>query len=216
VRNDIGSWLFGDYLLVSPVVRQGQTRKTVYLPAGQWTDWFSGKVCQGGRNIQLAIDSKGWGDIPLFVRAGAIIPMQPAMDYVGEKPLTELGVEVFPSDQRSTFDYYDDDGSTYAYEHGAYFSQTLAVQKHNDAVQFDIGAASGTFKPALHFYLLKIHGATANKVAAGGELEAFNSLEALQHSAGEGWAHGKDRFGAVTYVRVKAATARNIALTWGR
>ncbi|MDE3210122.1 MAG: glycoside hydrolase family 31 protein [Pseudomonadota bacterium] len=215
VANDVDSWLFGDYLLVSPVVQQGQTRKDIYLPAGRWTDWFSGRVYQGGQRIQLAIDSKGWGDIPLFVRAGAIIPTQPAMDYVGEKPLTEVGVEVFPSEQRSRFDYYDDDGSTYAYEHGAYFSQTLAVQRHADTVRFDIGAASGTFRPALRYYLLKIHGATAGKVAAGGELKAFDSLQALQGSAGEGWARGKDRFGPVTYVRVDAATARHIALTWG-
>jgi len=216
VANDISSWLFGNYLLVSPVVQPGQTRKDISLPAGQWTDWFSGKVYHGGQSIQLAIDSKGWGDIPLFVRAGAIIPMQPPMDYVGEKPLTELSVEVFPATQRSTFDYYDDDGSTYAYEHGAYYSQTLAAQRQPDSVQFDIGAASGTFKPALRFYLLKIHDATATKVSAHGELKAFSSLDALQHSDSEGWAHGQDRFGAVTYVRVNAATAQRIALTWGR
>ena len=216
VANDISSWLFGDYLLVSPVVHQGQTSKTIYLPAGQWTDWFSGKVYQGGQRIKMAVDSKSWGDIPLFVRAGAIIPMQPAMDYVGEKPLIELSVEVFPSEQRSTFDYYDDDGSTYAYEHGAYFSQKLAVQKHSDAVQFNIGDASGTYKPALHFYLLKIHGVTASEVTAGAALKAFGSLEALQHSGGEGWAHGEDRFGAVTYVRVSAPAARHITLSWGR
>ncbi len=216
VANDIDSWLFGDYLLVSPVVQQGQTSKAIYLPAGQWTDWFSGKVYQGGQSIQMAIDSKGWGDIPLFVRAGAIIPMQPAMDYVGEKPLTEVTIEVFPADQRSSFDYYDDDGSTYAYEHGAYFSQTLAVKKDTDVVRFDIGAASGTFKPALRFYLLKIHGATASKVAADGAMKSFDSLEALQHGTSEGWAQGNDRFGAVTYVRVNAAMARHIALTWGR
>ncbi len=215
VRNDTDSWLFGDYLLVSPVVRQGQTAKDIYLPAGQWTDWFSGMVYQGGQSVRLAIDSHHWGDIPLFIRDGAIIPIQPPEDYVGQKPLVQLDVEVFPAARRSTFDYYDDDGSTYGYEHDACFMQTLAVQRQAHSVQFDIGKAGGTFRPALRFYLLKIHGTAATKVTADGALKFFDDLAALEHG-GEGWAKGNDRFGAFTYVRVSAATARHIALTWGR
>ncbi|WP_449429163.1 TIM-barrel domain-containing protein [Rhodanobacter umsongensis] len=214
VRNDIGAWMFGDYLLVSPVVEPGQASKDVYLPAGRWTDWFSGKTYQGGRTVHLAIDSRTWSDIPLFIRDGAIIPIQPAEDYVGQHPLTQLDVEVFPAAQRSTFDYYDDDGDTYDYEHGQDYRQTLAVQRNGDTVQFDIGAAAGSFKPALQFYLLKIHGGTAT--AASGRLKSFGSLDALQHSAGEGWASGHDRYGDVTYVRVAAAQATGITLDMKR
>ncbi len=211
VRNDVDSWLFGDWLLVSPVVVQGQATKDVYLPAGRWIDWFSGKTYEGGRSVHLAIDSKGWGDIPLFIRDGAIIPTQPPMDYVGERPVTELGVDVFPAAQRSTFDYYDDDGATYGYEHGAYFLQSLSAQRRGDAVQLDLGAASGSFKPALRFYLLKIHGYAATGV--GGKLPAFDSLDALQRSGGEGWARGHDRYGEVTWVRAAAARAAQITFT---
>ena len=214
VRNDVDAWLFGDWLLVSPVVAQGQTAKDIYLPAGRWADWFSGKVYDGGQTIHLAIDSRRWGDIPLFIRAGAIIPTQPVMDYVGEHPVTQLDVDVFPADQRTQFDYYDDDGSTYDYEHGAYFSQSLAVQRRGDTVQFDIGAARGSFKPALTFYLLKIHGGAAGKVS--GELKSFDSLDALQRSGGEGWAGGHDRYGDVTWVRVAAARAAKITLDMHR
>ncbi len=218
VANDVDSWLFGKYLLASPVVRQGQTRKDIYLPAGQWTDWFSGKVYAGGQSIQLAIDNKNWSDIPLFVRAGAIIPMQPPMDYVGEKPLTELAVEAFPADQRSSFEYYDDDGSTYAYEHGAYFRQTLTTQAHADSVQFELGPASGTYKPALRFYLLKIHGHASSSVSVNGKpLASSDGPDRLQQGNGVGWANGHDRFGAVTFVRIKAtAAAQTILLKWTR
>ncbi len=211
VRNDVDSWLFGDWLLVSPVVVQGQTAKDVYLPAGRWIDWSSGKAWEGGRTVRLAIDGKGWGDIPLFIRDGAIIPMQPPMDYVGERPLTQLDVDVFPAAQRSTFDYYDDDGTTYGYEHGAYFLQPLSAQRHGDTVQLELGAATGSFKPALRFYLLKIHGSAAT--GASGKLPAFDSLDALQRSGGEGWARGHDRYGDVTWVRVAAARAAQITLT---
>ncbi|MEO8778381.1 MAG: TIM-barrel domain-containing protein, partial [Rhodanobacter sp.] len=208
VRNDVDSWLFGDYLLASPVVKQGQTEKDIYLPTGPWTDWISGKTYPGGETIHLAIDNKGWGDIPMFIRDGAIIPMQLPMDYVGEKPLTELNVEVFPATRRSAFEYYDDDGSTYAYEHGAFFRQTLATQKHANSVQFDIGPASGTFKPALRFYLLKIHGRAASAASVNGlSLASSSSLEQLRQSGAAGWASGHDRFGTVTYVWLRAGTA---------
>ena len=213
VRNDVDSWMFGDYLLVSPVVQQGQTEKTVYLPAGQWTDWFSGKVYQGGQTVRLAIDNKGWSDIPLFIRAGAVIPTQPVMDYVGERPVTEVTVEVFPAFQRSSFDVYDDDGTTYAYEHGVDFRQSLAVQRQGNTVTFETGATHGTFKPALRFYLVKIHGHAASAVSVNGKPLPARSAASLQGPGdSEGWANDHDRFGAVTYVRLAAGRAQTVKL----
>ncbi|MEO8778335.1 MAG: TIM-barrel domain-containing protein [Rhodanobacter sp.] len=214
VRNDIDSWMFGDYLLVSPVVQQRQIEKSIYLPAGEWTNWFSGKAYQGGQTIRLAIDNHSWGDIPLFIRAGAIIPTQPAMDYVGEKPLTEVSVDVFPASQRSHFDYYDDNGTTYAYEHGAWFSQTMTVQRQHNTVAFETGAARGTFKSPLRFYLLKIHGGAISKVSINGKsLPARRSVDRLQQTDSEGWSNGHDRFGAVTWVRIAAGQVQTIRLS---
>ncbi len=214
VRNDIDSWLFGDYLLVSPVVQQGQTEKAIYLPAGRWTDWFNGKVYRGNQVVRLAIDNKGWGDIPLFVRDGAIIPTQPLVDHVGEQPVTELTVEVFPASRRSSFDVYDDDGTTYAYEHGADFRQSLAVQRQGNTVTFETGAVSGTFKPALRFYVLRIHGGVAGDVVVDGKpLPSREDSESLQASNAEAWASGHDRFGAVTWVRLAAGLKSTVTLS---
>ncbi|KZC43725.1 MULTISPECIES: glycoside hydrolase family 31 protein [Rhodanobacter] len=211
LRNDVDSWLFGDWLLASPVVKQGQRAKDIYLPTGRWIDWFSGKRYDGGRRIRLAIDSEHWSDIPLFVREGAIIPTRAdPVDYVGERPLTQLDVDVFPAAQHSTFDYYDDDGVSYDYGHDAYFLQPLSVQRRGDTVQLELGAASGSFKPALRFYLLKVHGGAATGVS--GKLKAFASLDALQQADGEGWASGHDRYGEVTWVRVAAARATALTL----
>ncbi len=112
------------------------------------------------------------------------------------------------------FDYYDDDGTTYDYEHGAYFSQSLSVQRQGDTVQVETGAVSGSFRPALRFYLLKIHAATAGAVNASGKaMPSFASLDALQRSQGEGWASGRDRFGAVTWVRIAAAARQTVVLS---
>lgn len=217
VRNDVASWMFGENLLVSPVVEQGQTSKTIYLPAGRWTDWFTGKTYPGGQDVTLATHAKTWDDIPLFVRQGAIIPTQPVMDYVGEHPVTQVDVEMFPATQRSSFNYYDDDGLTYDYEHGAYYRQPLSVQRTAGGARVETGAVAGSFTPALKFYLFKVHGGTASTVSDNGKaLPHFDNLQALEKADGQGWATGSDRFGKVTYVKVPAAQARTLALAWGQ
>jgi len=198
-------------------VIEGQTSKDIYLPAGTWTDWFSGQVYRGGQRVRVGIDSARWHDIPLFIRQGAIIPMQPVMDYVGQHPVTQLDVDMFPDDRRTTFDYYDDDGSTYAYEHGASFRQSLALQRQGSKVHVEIGSAIGSYTPELAFYLLKIHGGSASAVTReSAALPSFDSLDALVKAGGEGWSRGQDRYGAVSYVRVKAAVAQNIVLSLAR
>lgn len=213
VSNDVASWMFGDYLLVSPVVQQGQTEKDIYLPAGRWTEWTSGKVYQGGQTIRLATDSKGWGDIPLFIRAGAIIPTQPVMDYVGQRPVTTLTVDVFPADHATHFDYYDDDGATYAYAHGAYFLQRLATQRGGATVSFSIAAATGTYRPALRDYLVQLHGIAAHAVdASGAALRHYATADLLRAANGEGWTTANDRSGRVTLVKLDAGVARAVTL----
>ncbi|HET6552422.1 MAG TPA: TIM-barrel domain-containing protein [Dyella sp.] len=212
-RDRVDAWMFGDYLLVSPVVEQGQTSKRLKLPKGHWIGWFDGKSYEGGREVTLAVDAKSWGDIPLFVREGAIIPQQPVMDYVGQQPVTALDVQVFPADSESRFDVYDDDGETYAYETGASFVQPLVVKRKGSQVSVRTEVAKGGFRPALHDYVLAVHGAVANSVRSSGQpLPAFDTVDALRHAATEGWARGKDRFGEVTYVKIEAGKVRDIEL----
>ncbi|MGN6728594.1 MAG: TIM-barrel domain-containing protein [Rhodanobacteraceae bacterium] len=213
VRNDVDAWLFGEWLLVSPVVEQGQTIKQIYLPAGTWTDWFTGKVYAGGQTIAYPVDAKRWDDIPLFIRDGAIIPTQQVMDYVGEHPVTTVTIEVFPSAQVTYFDYYDDDGTTYDYAKGAYDLQSLSVRKQGNAVDFQLGAPAGTYKPALRHYLLAIHGGASKGVRVNGKpLAASPSLDVLKQTGAPGWAGGHDRYGAVTWVKLDAGHAADVRI----
>jgi alpha-glucosidase len=202
-RNRIDAWMFGDYLLVSPIVEQGQTVKHLQLPHGRWINWFDGKAYEGDREITFSVDAKQWSDIPVFVREGAIIAQQPVMDYVAQTPVTSLDVQVFPSDAQTSFDLYDDDGDTYGYEKGAYFLQRLSVQRDRHGVAFAIGAAAGNYKTALHDYVLAFHGDLATTVTEHGKpLPDVGTLDALRASSAEGWARGHDRFGEVTYVKL--------------
>ena len=213
VRNDVDAWMFGDHLLVSPVVEQGQTVKHIYLPAGRWIDWFKGTVYQGNRSIDYPVDSKHWDDIPLFIRDGAIIATQPVMDYVDQHPVTTLTVDVFPAATPTHFDYYDDDGVSYDYEHGDYFCQTLSTRYTDGDVEFNVAAPTGAYRPALQYYLVQLHTDAAGQVSRlGAALASYDSLAALQQATGEGWARGHDRYGDVVYVKLRAATAQSIRL----
>ncbi len=61
------AWMFGDYFLVAPVVNQGQTTKSIYLPAGTWIDYFRGTSYSGNQTINYSVNSSSWADVPMFV-----------------------------------------------------------------------------------------------------------------------------------------------------
>ena len=213
VRNDISAWMFGDWLLVSPVMDPGQTQKSILLPPGQWIAWDSGKTYRGGQRINVPVDARTWSDIPLFVRAGAIIPMQPVMEYVGQHPLTQVMVQVFPADTLSAFEYYDDNGSNYAYEQGDYFLQRIDTQREAAGVRLSLAPAQGHYKPALQTFLFAVHGIAARAVqAAGTPLTQHDSLAALQAGAAPGWATGHDRYGPVTWLKLRAGFGQYLLL----
>lgn len=205
LREDVDAWLFGDYLLAAPVVEQGQVRKAIYLPEGRWTDYATGKIYEGKQSIELAVDSKAWSDIPLFVREGAIIPMQPVMNYVGEHPVTSWQVEMFPASVASGFNLYDDDGKTYAYEGGAWRKQTITQQRTGSTISVQTSKAEGDYASETHTLELRLHGVEATSVTLDGV--------ALPAKA---WTTGSDRFGAVTRVEIPAWEAHRIVVETAR
>jgi alpha-D-xyloside xylohydrolase len=112
---DIGDeYMFGPAFLVAPVTSQGQTTKNVYLPAGtEWYDYWTNQRYQGGQTIQVStpIDR-----IPLFVRAGSILPLGSEVESTHDKQ-SIAHVKVYPGAD-GNFTLYKDDGLTYAYEKG--------------------------------------------------------------------------------------------------
>jgi alpha-glucosidase (family GH31 glycosyl hydrolase) len=210
VANDVDAWMFGDSLLVSPVVAQGEAVKGVYLPAGTWIDYFRGTRYEGGRTLRYPVDPDTWADVPLFIRQGSIIVSQDYEDYVGQKPLLTLKVDVFPSAQPSTFRYYDDDGETYGYEQGRYFAQDLGAQQKGGVTLVTVGDPSGTFDPALRYYLVRIHAKAGARVSVDGKDCPMKPLADLAGYDGEAWAGGRDIYGPLCVVKVRAKTAKKI------
>ncbi|MGH9735325.1 MAG: TIM-barrel domain-containing protein [Candidatus Acidiferrales bacterium] len=207
-------WMFGDDLLVAPIVHEGQERTSIYLPAGEWIDYSRGQLYDGGKSIGYTIDPHTWSDIPLFVRAGAIVPTQDVEQYVGEHPATRIYVDVFPTAARSTFSYYDDDGITYKYEKGVFYKQQLSARDDGKAVHFDSSAPTGTYVPALRDYEVKLHGIAARTVTIGrASAKHYANVRQLENGGGPGWTTGTDKYGTETIVMIPANVAESIAAT---
>jgi Alpha-glucosidases, family 31 of glycosyl hydrolases len=183
LADDSTAWMFGDALLVSPVVTAGEAEHSVYLPQGAWFDYATGARLDGGRTINVRTNTKTWDDIPLFVRSGSILATQAPQNFIGEKPVEEVMLDVFADTKPARFAYYDDDGETYAYEHGAFYRQTVTAVVDRGIVRIAITAPEGSFRPALRWYVVRVHGISAAK---------------------PGWKTGRDRFGAFTEIRVAA------------
>jgi alpha-glucosidase (family GH31 glycosyl hydrolase) len=107
-------YLWGRDVLVAPVVEQGATSRQVYLPHGGWYDFWTGEHTDGGREIARAVDLE---TLPLYVRAGAILPLGPVKQYVNEKVDAPLSLTVYPGADGS-FRLYEDDGSSFNYRKG--------------------------------------------------------------------------------------------------
>lgn len=108
-------FLVGDSLLVAPVLEQGATKKMVYLPQGDWYDYWTGEKISGGIWFirEAPIDL-----CPMYVRAGSMIPMYEPMSYVGEKPYDTLYLLATP--ESAVYRHFQDNGEDYAYHNGEY------------------------------------------------------------------------------------------------
>jgi len=85
-------WMLGDAILVAPILGEDGWRR-VYLPEGTWTDWWTGERTRGSRWIEV---EAGLETLPLWLREGAVVPMAPVMDFVGQRPIDELTLRVVP------------------------------------------------------------------------------------------------------------------------
>jgi alpha-D-xyloside xylohydrolase len=108
-------FMFGPAILVNPVTEEGATNRSLYLPgASAWYDFWSGEKLPGARRItaEAPLDR-----IPLYVRAGSILPLGPEVEYAEQRTSEPLELRVYRGTD-GDFALYDDEGDTYAYEKG--------------------------------------------------------------------------------------------------
>ena len=134
-------YLFGPAFLVNPVYKHEARTRSVYLPASaKWYDFYSGELQEGGKRIDAAAPL---ARMPLFVKAGSIVPTGPAIQYSSEKPDAPLTLYVYTG-ANGRFDLYEDDGVSYGYERNAF--ARIPISYDESAGELMIGARSGSFE----------------------------------------------------------------------
>ena len=145
-RTDPNVWnigdqfMFGPELLVSPVTQKGAKSRSLYLPASPaWYDFWTGNRTTGSQRMEA---SAPLDRIPLYVRAGSILPLGPQVEWAGQKPAASLELRVYRGAD-GDFQLYEDAGDSYDYEKGAH---SVIPMRWNEASKtLTIGARLGSF-----------------------------------------------------------------------
>jgi alpha-D-xyloside xylohydrolase len=144
-RNDVEAqntgdeYLFGPSILVSPVTTLGAASRTVYLPKTTWYDFWTGEKVEGGKRIEA---DAPLNKLPLYVRAGSIVPMGPAMEWSTEKPADPIELRIYTGAD-GDFTLYEDQNDGYAYEKGVH--ATIAMRWNDAAKTLTLGAREDSF-----------------------------------------------------------------------
>ncbi len=138
-------YMFGPAFLAAPVTEARATSRNVYLPSDtSWINFWTGEVQKGGQEISVPAPVE---TIPLFVRAGSIVPLGPDLQYATEKPADPIELRIYPG-ANGAFALYDDEGDSYRYEKGLY--AVIPISWNDKSRTLTIGKRSGTFPGMLN------------------------------------------------------------------
>jgi alpha-glucosidase/alpha-D-xyloside xylohydrolase len=147
-------YLFGRDILVAPVVEKGATQRSVYLPRGLWYDFWTKERIEGGREIARKVDLE---TMPLYVRAGAVVPMGPVKQYTAEKVEEPLTIAIHPGAD-GLFALYEDDGATFDFEKGEFMRVQLAWSDRQRRLRMSLAKGSKMLPPAKRTIVVEIVG----------------------------------------------------------
>ncbi|HKP13855.1 MAG TPA: TIM-barrel domain-containing protein, partial [Blastocatellia bacterium] len=180
-------FMIGTDLLVAPVMKPDVNARRVYLPAGEWVDYWTNKRIRGGALIQAdaPIDV-----VPMYVRAGAVIPMGPEMNYVGEKPFDPLTLVVYPGAKgEAAASIYEDDGMTQGYRQGVFRRTSVSAARSGAGMQIKISAPEGSYNAGARGITAVVKSASRPAaIALDGKPLAARSAAAR----GAGWSQSGD------------------------
>jgi alpha-glucosidase (family GH31 glycosyl hydrolase) len=149
-------YLWGRSFLVAPVVEKGAANRRVYLPQGEWYDFWSEQRTTGGREIIRNIDLE---TMPLYVRAGSIVPMGPVKQFTSEKSDAPLTLSIYPGADAS-FLLYEDDGASFNYRNGEWMGIEMRWNESRQTLRLELASESRMLSPAPRDIEVRLKGKT--------------------------------------------------------
>jgi alpha-glucosidase len=174
--------MLGPWLLAAPIYHPGRDYRSVYLPKGDWHDWWSGeRIASAGEPILARAPLER---MPLYARAGAIIPSGPDMAHTQERLLDPLTLDLFPGDGEWTL--YEDDGHSHAYQQGAWCTTRYTLRLEGNRLSFAIAAREGAYTPTAREVIIRVNGTETWEADGDTPFDAASRTSAL---ADAGQAH---------------------------
>jgi alpha-glucosidase len=138
-RNYQNQYLFGSNILVAPV-SCNQSFAKVYLPEGDWYRYTSGELYKG--NSEVIVDAP-LNDLPVFIKASGILPLQSPVQFTSQKPSPLLELHIYCGTEDNRFVYYEDDGLTYDFEKGSFYKRTIRFEPGKQTIT--LGKSDGSY-----------------------------------------------------------------------
>ena len=209
VANMSDEWMFGNDILVKPVLSQSASSVSVYLPQGKWVDYWTGNIYNGISNLNYSVDHS---TIPVFVKAGSVIPTAPVGNYSNDPSIQNLiTLSCYPNGNGSGY-VYEDDGETFNYENGSYAITSFSQYCSNNYTDLIINSRIGSFTPPVRDYLAEFNfmKSSPDSIILNNSLLNKTSITALLNSSVTAWAY--DSANVKGYVRLhdngRSATIR--------
>ncbi|HAV61964.1 MAG TPA: hypothetical protein DCY13_06325 [Verrucomicrobiales bacterium] len=149
-------FLLGRDLLVAPIVRQGAVARSVHLPDGDWFSYWTGEKIAGGQQVVAHAPIEF---MPLFVRAGALIPFREIQQFTGERPLKEVTLHLWPGGM-SSLRWSEEDGVTNRHADGDRTERELIHSSGAKGGRLVIGRAVGSRKSSVRYWRILLRGTT--------------------------------------------------------
>ncbi|MBI5476963.1 MAG: glycoside hydrolase family 31 protein [Ignavibacteriales bacterium] len=146
-------FLFGDAFLVAPVLWEGAIKREVRLPEGEWYNYWTDEKIVGPKYVTIeAPISK----IPLFVKAGSIIPTQQVVQFSDQEPINPLTIDIYPAIQSASI-LYEDDGKSFNFRNGGYCLRTFDLKQNKKGYNITLHQSEGNYKPASRNLVIRLH-----------------------------------------------------------
>jgi alpha-glucosidase (family GH31 glycosyl hydrolase) len=152
-------YLWGRDILVAPVVEKAASVRRLYLPRANWYDFWTGERMEGGREIERPVDLL---TMPLYVRAGTILPLGPMKQYVDEKVGEPLALIIYPGTDGS-FTLYEDDGRSFNYRRGEWMGIEVVWQDSSRALALRLADGSRMLPPSPRSFEVRIVSEAASR-----------------------------------------------------